>query len=438
MLLVALRDALWGMPLISLLLISGGYFSIRLGFFQLHPIRILQNTLGSLRKQRKNRKAMLAAVSTALGGTVGIGSITGVAYGIAVGGAGSLFWMWVSGFFGMALKYTEVFLAVKHRKKTKYGYVGGAPYALRDMGYKKLGVLFALLCVFSSFGVGNLTQIGALTQVTSGLGISPLLCGGGCAALLAFAVWGGRERIGRWNTVLVPLASLLYLLVTVGIVIAHLPLLPGVFARILQEAFGLDAAFGGISGSLMAIAMREGFARGIFSNEAGVGSSPLAHASSGEGDPVRQGEWGGFEILMDTFVVSTVTGLALLCTEFADMTKLFGFAFGKPGVVLFAVLVAIFAFASILSWCYYSEVCLQFLALPHGETVYRILCVGCALAGACLSMDTIWILADLLGGLMIFPNLFLLFQKRNEVIYLQKKGTQRVVLTRKRNSTETT
>ncbi len=417
MLLVTLRDALWGMPLIALLLISGGYFSLRTGFFQLHPLRLCRNTVGQLGKQKQGRKAMLASVSTALGGTVGIGSITGVAYGIAVGGAGSIFWMWVSGFFGMALKYAEVFLAVKHRKKTENGYIGGAPFALKELGYKKLSILFALLCIAASFGVGNLTQIGALTKAATEIGISPLLCGGGCAVLLAFAIGGGRERIGKWNTVLVPLASAVYLLVMTGILIAHLPLLPGVLGRIFQEAFGFSAALGGISGSMLSLAMREGFARGIFSNEAGVGSSPLAHAASGEGDPVRQGEWGGFEILVDTFLVSTVTALALLCVEFTDVTRLFAYFFGKMGVVFFAGLVAVFAFASILSWCYYSEVCLHFLAIPHGERIYRILCVSCALAGACISMDTLWILADLLGGLMILPNLFLLFCKRNDIMY---------------------
>lgn len=421
MLLVTVRDALWGVPLISLLLVSGGYFSMRTGFFQLHPFRLIRRTLGGLAGKKQGRKAQLASISTALGGTVGIGSITGVAYGIAVGGAGSLFWMWVSGFFGMALKYAEVFLAVKHRKKVGDGYVGGTPFALRDMGYEKLSVLFACLCISASFGVGNLTQIGALTAAASAVGVSPLLCGGLCALLLAYAIGGGRERIGKWNTLLVPLASMLYLLVMAGILIAHLPLLPGVAERILREAFGFDAAMGGVSGSLLSMAMREGFARGIFSNEAGVGSSPLAHASSGEGDPVRQGEWGGFEILVDTFLVSTVTGLALLCVDMTDVTRLFGYFFGRGGVVFFGGLVAVFAFASILSWCYYSEVCLQFLAVPHGETVYRILCVGCAFAGACVSMETLWILADLLGGLMILPNLFFLFQKRNEVLYCSKR-----------------
>lgn len=421
MLIVLIRDALWSFPLVALLLVSGGYFTLRTKCFQLRPLRICKRTVGTLFGKAKGKRSMLAAVSTALGGTVGVGSITGVAYGIAVGGAGSIFWMWISGFFGMALKYAEVYLAVKHRKKTENGYIGGTPFALAEAGYKRLGTLFAFLCVFASFGVGNLAQVGSLTETAEALGIPAAACGVVCTLFLAFAVFGGRERIGKLNTFLVPAASLVYLGMIGWALLTHLHALPDAFARIFKEAFGMRAAWGGISGSLLALAMREGFARGVFSNEAGVGSSPLAHAASGEGDPQKQGEWGAFEILADTFLVSTVTALALLCVGADRVTVLFSLAFGGIGPWIFALLMAVFAFASILSWCYYSEVCLIYLHLPHGQTVYRLLTVCTAFAGACISMDALWAAADILGALMILPNLFLLFLKRNEIQYLSPK-----------------
>lgn len=416
-----LRQALWGFPMIALLTVSGGYFSLRTGFFQLHPLRICKHTVGSLFTKRTGRKELLASVATALGGTVGVGSITGVAYGIAVGGAGSIFWMWVSGFTGMALKYAEVYLAVVHRKRTPDGgYTGGAPYALSDAGHPHLGAMFALLCVLASFGVGNLAQIGSLAEAAGTLGISPMTCGGLCALLLAFAVFGGRKRIGRLNAVLVPISSLLYMGMTLWILLTHASALPSVLATIFRQAFGFRAAFGGISGSLLALSMREGFARGVFSNEAGVGSSPLAHASSGESNPVRQGEWGAFEILADTFLVSTVTALALLCTGCDSVTAMFGALF-SGGEILFTVLMAVFAFASILSWCYYSEVCLAFLDVPHGMLLYRLLSVAAAFFGAVISLRALWAMADILNACMILPNLFLLFLQRKEVVYLLKK-----------------
>lgn len=418
------REILWGFPLIALLTVSGGYFTLRTGFFQLRPLRLCKNTIGGLFVRKEGKWELLASVSTALGGTVGVGSITGVAYGIAVGGAGSVFWMWISGLTGMALKYAEVYLAVAHRKRLPDGkYVGGAPYGLADAGFRRLGALFAFLCVFASFGVGNLAQIGALSEAAGALGISAPVCAFACAGLLAFVLFGGRKRIGKLNTALVPAASALYILAVLWIILCHLPSLPAAFSRILREAFGLRAAFGGVTGSLLSRALREGFARGVFSNEAGVGSSPLAHASSGESDPQKQGEWGAFEILVDTFLVSTLTALAILCAGGEDfrIATLFGHVFGSGGMLLFALLAAVFAFSSILSWCYYSDVCLAFLALPHGETIYRLLSVCAAFFGAFVPLGTLWAAADILNALMILPNLFLLFLQRKEVVYISKK-----------------
>ncbi len=433
MFLETIRDALWGFPFIALLLVSGVYFTVRTGFFQLHPLAICRHTLGGLFRKKDGKKQLLASVATALGGTVGVGSITGIAYGITVGGAGSIFWMWISGLTGMALKYTEVYLAVKHRRRNPDGtYTGGAPYALSEAGHGGLGILFACLCVCASFGVGNLAQIGSVAQAAASVGISAPVCGLLCAALLAFALGGGRKRIGEWNTVLVPLASFVYLGALCFLLLTHLSAVPAAFLRIFREAFGIRQACGGITGAMLALSIREGFARGVFSNEAGVGSSPLAHAASGESDPQKQGEWGAFEILCDTFLVSTLTALALLATGQDSVTGLFDAWLGTGGRVLFALLMAVFAFASILSWCYYSEVCLAFLNFPFGTALYRLLSVAAAGLGAFISLDALWAAADILNAFMILPNLFLLFLQRKEVFYQRERLSTCGILKKKK------
>lgn len=416
MLLFRLRDFLWGLPIVSLLIVSGGYFTVATKFFQFRPIHLLKRTIGSIKKNTPDKKKMIASVSTALGGTVGVGSITGVTLGISVGGAGSVFWMWVSGLTGMALKYAEVYLAVKHRKKLEDGnYAGGAPYALADCGHPFLGILFAVFTIFASFGVGNLTQINALSECAKTIGVSKHVFCFLCAALMAIVVFGGQDRIGTVSTFLIPPAAILYITAVLWIVLLNLDRIPYAFFRILTEAFGIRPVVGGISGMMISQSMREGFARGVFSNEAGVGSSPLAHASSGEGDPTAQGLWGSFEILVDTFLISTLTALALLSTGQNSAPELFRMQFGTIGVMLFAVLMTFFAFSSILSWCYYADVCLTFLKIPYCKTVYRICSVLTAFIGAYASTTLFWCLADILNAMMMLPNLFLLFLRRKDV-----------------------
>lgn len=418
MLLTAVRDALWGFPVVALLLITGGYFTVRTRFFQFHPVRLLKETVFSLLRQKTGRRQLLASVSTALGGTVGVGSIAGVAVGIAVGGPGSVFWMWVSGLTGMALKYAEVFLAVRHGKRLPDGGCsGGTPYALTDAGFPLLGKFFAVCTVFASFGVGNLTQVGALSECTGVFGLSKLPCGLLCSALLACCVFGGQKRIGRINSLLVPAASVLYLLGACLVIASHLSALPGAFRAILSGAFGIRAAAGGISGSLLAVSMREGFARGVFSNEAGVGSSALAHASSGESDPQKQGLWGAFEVLADTFLVSTLTAFALLCAGGTGAAETAKTQFGNAGLLLFTLLTAVFAFSSMLSWCFYADVCLVFLRIPGGRTLYRVLAVLTAFLGCFAPSRLFWCVSDILNAMMIFPNLFLLLRLRKEIVF---------------------
>ena len=427
MVLGVIRDLLWSFPVVSLLIISGGYFVYKTKFRILCPVCLIKDTLGKSIKSSENKMKLLASVSTALGGTVGVGSIMGVSLALNVGGAGSIFWMWVSGLCGMGLKYAEVFIAVKHRKRLGDGsFAGGAPYALTEIGHSGLGKMFAFLTVFASFGVGNMTQISALTDCVSEIGISPLVCGAICAGFLAFAVFGGQNRIGKINLFSVPAASFIYIFIMGYILCLRFQSIPGVFLRILKEAFGLRSAVGGISGVIFAAGIREGFARGIFSSEAGVGSSPLAHASSGEGDPCKQGEWGAFEVLVDTFFVSTLTAFALLSTGNHKVSGLFVSLLGTAGLWLFIGLTVVFAFSSILSWCFYADVCLTFLHIPYGKAVYRGLCVAVVLLGSFLPASIFWVTADILNALMMFPNLFLLFLTRKEITFRTTKEKQYV------------
>ena len=412
------RDLIWSFPVVSLLIVSGGYFSYKEKFFAFRPDRLLRDTVGTLFGETQNKRKLLRSVSTALGGTVGVGSIVGVSFCIAVGGAGSIFWMWVSGITGMALKYAEVFLAVRYRRVLPDGScVGGAPYALTACGHPKAAVLFAVFTVAASFGVGNLTQINALAGCASLVGVPKAVCGAICAVLLVPVLFGGKERIGKVSALIVPPAAVLYVLSMLFVIFSNVAAVPSVLARIFGSAFGIKPVVGGISGTVIAGAVREGFARGVFSTEAGVGSSALAHASYGQSDPVAQGKWGALESFVCTFLISTLTAFALLCDGKSSVISLFSERFGVPGSVFFVVLIAVFAFSSVISWCFYGDVCLSFLGIPHAKTVYRLLFVLTSLFGACFSPRLFWALSDILNGFMMVPNLFLLFLKRKEVLY---------------------
>lgn len=365
----------------------------------------------SLKAQPQNGISPLSAVTTALGGTVGIGSIVGVGYAISVGGAGSIFWMWVCSFFGMGLKYAEIKIAL-NRKRGR----GGAPFRLKDLGYKKTAVAFCVLCILASFGTGNLTQTGAIAAFLKSQGASTGISAFLCLLLIAFAVLGDKRRIAKINLILVPLASSVYLLACLCIIIINRGGIGYALTRIFKEAFGISPVLGGFSAAMLLGVIREGFARSLFSNEAGMGSSPLAHGNVGD-DKGIQAQWGLFEIFFDSFLVSTLTALCILSSETNDITRVFAFAFGKTGVWLMGALLSVFAFASVISWCYYGSCCLEFL-FPSSEKVkslYKLLFSASAMAGAVISRGVIWELADILNGLMLCPNLFLLYKCRNEI-----------------------
>ena len=415
----ALKSIVWGVPTLVLLLVSGIYFTRKCAFYRLNALKItVRDTLFSLKRGSGRGISSFKAVATALGGTVGVGSIVGVGYGIAVGGAGSIFWMWVCSFFGMGLKYAEVAIALNRRSEIDGKPIGGAQVRLKDMGYKKTSAVFCFLCVLCSFGTGNLTQVGSMSDFFASAGLTKIMCGMICFAVIAAAVFGGRERIACINAVIIPSASAVYLFACLVLLILNYKNILPSFALIFREAFGISAISGGFSGALLAHTLREGFARSMFSNEAGMGSSPLAHATVENASADVQAKWGIFEIFFDTFVVSTVTALCLLSSGFDSPSQMFFSSFGKIGGLVFGLLTAVFAFASVISWCYYAECCISFMFIKSADLatkIYRILFALVSFFGVFISGNTLWAVSDILNALMMFPNLFLLFKCRNEI-----------------------
>lgn len=413
-----IKAIVWGIPTVAVLLVAGIYFTRKSAFYRPKAVKsTVKDTVFSLKGGSKEGISPFAAVATALGGTVGVGSIVGVGYAIAVGGAGSIFWMWICSFFGMGLKYAEVVVALNSRDRTGGRLLGGAPFRLKGLGYKRLACLFCLFCIAASFGTGNLTQVGAISSFLVSAGASRTVCALLCVGIIALAVFGGRERIAGINTVIVPTASVVYLLGCAAVMFMNASCILPAFGQIFREAFGFSAVAGGFSGALLSHTLREGFARSLFSNEAGMGSSPLAHATASEELPQKQAKWGIFEIFFDTFVVSTATALCLLSGGYASPADMFGALFGNAGEYIFGALAAVFAFASVISWCYYAECCIDFL-FPKSriaKRLYRVLFALAAVPGVFLSGGTVWELSDILNAFMMFPNLFLLFKCRKEI-----------------------
>lgn len=413
-----IKNIVWGIPTLALLLVCGIYFTRKSRFYRPKAfISVFRDTFKSLKVKGENGISPFAAVATALGGTVGVGSIVGVSYAVSVGGAGSIFWMWVCSFFGMGLKYAEVETALKKRDTSSGKALGGAHIRLSLLGYRKTALLFCVFCVLASFGTGNITQVGAISSFLQDLGVEKPYCAAVCVAVIALAVFGGRGRIAKTNTFIVPAASLIYIFACVIILIINYQSILPSFRLIFKQAFGFDACIGGFSGAVFSRVLREGFARSIFSNEAGMGSSPLAHATAEQSVPGLQAKWGIFEIFFDTFAVSTLTALCLLSSRSDMPDSMFASAFGAVGKTVFGLLTAVFAFASVISWCYYAECCIAFM-FPDKKIplwIYRAVFSLFAVFGVFVSGGKIWELADILNALMMFPNLFLLFKCRKEI-----------------------
>lgn len=412
---------LWGRGTVAFTLLCGVYFTVCTGFLPISPKRlptVLRKTVGSLFEPRKNNDGVspFAAVSTALGGTMGVGNIVGVGAALALGGAGSIFWMWVGAFLGMATKYMEVFLAVQWRQRDtgSCSNKGGPMYyisqGIPNLLGKSLAVIFCVFCALASFTSGSMTQTNAIAQsLMESFSVSHLLCAIVLTILCGWVLSGGCDRAVKTCSKLAPVMSLFYLLGCGYILFRFRQNIPTAFHEIFAQAFSPSGTVGAAAGFFTA--MRVGISRGIFTHEAGLGSASIAHACSDAKSPVEQGFWGIFEVFCDTILVCTVTAVAILISGVplspSSAQAAFRMVMGDAGEKMLSVAISLFAFASVISFCLYGQRCVEYL-FPKSKTAmrcYRLLFLaGCA-AGCFTQLSPVFLLADLLNACLLIPNL---------------------------------
>ena len=422
-LLSTLSGWVWGPVTLILLLGTGIYlmFGLRLiplrklgyGFAQAFSGRRLTSQAGDI--------TPFQALATALAATVGTGNIAGVATAIHLGGPGAIFWMWMTALVGMATKYSEAVLAVNYRETNSRGeHVGGPMYYISNgLGkqWRWLGVSFAFFATFAAFGIGNTVQSNSVAQVFSeSLDVPTWVTGLVLAVAVFLVIIGGVKRLAKITAKLVPFMAIVYVVGALGILLLHAPAIPAAFGLIISDAFTGTAATGGFAGAGVMMAIRFGVARGIFSNEAGLGSAPIAHAAARTGSPVQQGVVAMLGTFIDTIVICTMTALVIIATGVWDTgetgAQLSAMAFntGLPGpgdfVVSFGLV--IFAFSTLLAWSYYGERCAEYLFGERVVMPYRILWVLAVLVGAVANLGVIWLIADIMNALMALPNLIAL------------------------------
>jgi AGCS family alanine or glycine:cation symporter len=431
-----LNGYVWGLPMIVLLVGTGLLLTILTGAAQFRYLgRALAEVLGKLRQHGGGEGSVrpFQAVATALASTVGVGNIAGVATAISLGGPGALFWLWVSGLFGMCTKYAEIVVALHYREKDASGTMrGGAMYVLRNgLGMPWLGVVFALLTSLAAFGIGNMVQANSVADALgTTFGISPTNTGILLIVVTAAVILGGIKRIGQVTELLVPFMAILYLLGGAVILITHAGRIPDAFSLVFEGAFSGTAAAGGFAGSTIAMALRMGVARGLFSNEAGLGSAPMVHAAADTDHPVRQGLYGIFEVFVDTLLICTTTGLVILVTgawtSGADGAALSVQAFeaGLPGTwgdVVVTTGLVLFAYSTIIGWSYYGETGIVYLLGARAAVPYRVVWLVFIYLGAVGSLRLIWTVADTLNGLMAIPNLIAVLASIPLLLRLQRE-----------------
>ena len=446
----AVNNFIWGVPAMVCIFGVGLYLSIRTNFLQIRKFPYaIKTTLGRIFRKRDASDGAITpfqAVCTALAATVGTGNIAGVAGAIAIGGPGAIFWMWVSALFGMCTKYAEVTLAVHYREINANGeLVGGPMYYIKNGLSKKwhwLAYLFAAFGVLTVFGTGNATQVNTITTAInsallnynviseSAVSTSNLIIGIIIAILIAMILLGGIKRIGHVTEKLVPFMALLYILLGLGVILLNIQNVPAVFASIFRGAFQPRAVTGGIVLSMFT-SLKKGVSRGIFSNEAGLGTGSIAHACADTKKPVKQGMFGIFEVFTDTIVICTLTALVILCSGVAvdygkaagaELTILgFTSTYGSWVSIFTAVAMCCFAFSTAVGWGLYGARCIEFLFSEKVIKPFMVIYSLVAILGATANLGLMWSIAETFNGLMAIPNLIALFLLSGTVVKLSKE-----------------
>lgn len=449
-----INSFVWGLPMMVLILGVGVYLSARCGFPQFtHFGHIMKNTLGKALEKTEAKEGSVSpfkAMCTALAASIGTGNIAGVSGAIALGGPGAVFWMWVSALLGMCTKFSEVTLAIKYRERNKEGdWVGGPMYYITNglgKSWKWLACVFAAFGALASFGIGNMTQIntivGTINTAISGFiattesekTIIAWAVAIICALICAFVLLGGIQRLADVCSLLVPVMAVIYIAASLVVIAVNAASIPTAFAAIIKGAFNPASVAGGLAGVGIKTALTKGVGRGIFSNEAGLGSAPIAHAAADVDHPVKQGIYGVFEVFMDTIVVCTMTALVVLLgvgvqnieygTDIGANLTIMGFesvfGAGIPAVAV-AICLSLFALSTVLTWALYGTRCVEYLFGHNASKVYQIIfCLFACIAGT-VELKLAWDIADTLNGLMAIPNLIALAFLSPVVIKLSKE-----------------
>lgn len=414
-LVATLSDWVWGPPMLILLVGTGIYLTIILKGLQ---FRVLPMALRMIFHREPNEKGDIshfAALMTALAATVGIGNIVGVATAITLGGPGAVFWMWMTGLVGMATKYAEAVLAVKYREEGPHGMRGGPMYYIaKGAGLPWLATMFAIFTALAAFGIGNMTQANAAaTNLHSAFGIAPWVTGVVLMLLTALVILGGIKSIGRFTSFLVPFMIIAYVGTALVVLALNIEKVPTAFGLIFNHAFAPIAATGGFAGAAVAAAIRFGVARGVFSNESGLGSAPIAAAAARTSDPVKQALVSMTQTFIDTLVICTMTAMVILTADSwllgvgagqltsASMAE----TLGRTGEIIVTLATVLFAYSTLIGWSYYGEKAVEYLMGSRAIRIFRIFFIAAVVVGAMVSLEFVWNFSDLMNGMMAIPNL---------------------------------
>lgn len=448
-----LNQLAWGIPMLILLIGTGIFMTVRLGFLQFRKFGyVMSHTIGKIFNRKEISEGALSPIqsmTTALAGTVGTGNIAGVAGAIGLGGPGAIFWMWIAAIFGMCTKFAEITLAVHFRERNSNGeYVGGPMYYIKNglgENWKWLGAIFSFFAIFAAIGTGNMTQINTIaTSIGSifksfnpsitdnDLRIVYLVVGVVGAILATMVIFGGMKSIGAVTEKLVPMMALVYIVCSLIVIVAKADMIIPVLKSIIAGAFNPNAIGGGITGVGIQKIIKAGFGRGVFSNEAGLGTAPIAHAAADVKHPIEQGLFGVFEVFADTIIICSMTAIVILVSGQApgfygkaagtDLTILaFGTIFGsKAASIIIALCISLFAFSTLLGWALYGWRSIEFIFGEKSIKIYKVFYILFIIVGANMKLALVWEIADSLNALMAIPNLIAIIALSPVVVSVTK------------------